>query len=108
MNVIKFSGRLTERDFRQIQLLAMRKVWVVIGIVLLVLLATNLAGGAWREFVANPRSAFMTWLPVVSLLPLAFAFQWFTIRRHWRSNQAIRQPSTVKSPTMVLAGMSKG
>jgi hypothetical protein len=94
MREINFAGKLTGRDFRQIQLLAMRKIWLVIGIIFVAMLVMNLINGAWREFARNPTGALVTWMPVALVLPFVFVILWFSIRRHWRNNRTIQQPVT--------------
>ena len=89
---IHFAGKLTESDFRRIQMLAARKVWIVFGLIFGVMLVVNLFSGMGRALAQNPVDAVITWMPIVLVIPAIVVLQWFVMRRHWKNNRTIQQP----------------
>ena len=89
---IEFAGKLTEADFRRIQMLAMRKVWLVFGGMFGVMVVVNLLSGMGRALARNPLDAVLTWMPIVLVIPVVAVLQWFGMRRHWRNNRTVQHP----------------
>ena len=92
MTEVVFAGCLTEAEFRELQSLAMRKIWFVLAVIFLVLLGLNLLSGGGRTFVENPFAALATWTPVMLMIPVGIAIHRLTVRRHWKSNKILQIP----------------
>ena len=92
MQEIQFSGQLTETDYRSISALSARKLWIVAGGVLLVLVLFDLWNGGLRESLSDLKVAILTLLPVAVIIPVVFLSIRYSVRRHWRSNKVMQQP----------------
>lgn len=67
-------------------------MWLIICIVFVGLLMMNLTSGGWRQFAEDGLGAIVRWLPVIVIIPVIIAIQWYTVRRHWRKSRAIQRP----------------
>jgi hypothetical protein len=89
---IHFAGRLTEADFRGINALAARKLWIGVGAIALVLIAGSIVAGGWALVWDSPATAFRMYLPFVLLGPVTVIAHRVTVGRHWRNNKILQQP----------------
>lgn len=92
MDVIRFAGQLTERDFRRISALAARRVVLAWTAFIAVLIAVLLARWSWDAFLDQPVYTASVFGLLMLTMPLSLALRPLLLRRHWRSNAILRRP----------------
>jgi hypothetical protein len=92
MRELHFTGQLTESDYRSINALASRKMWIICGVFLLFLLILNIWNGDLQQSLLNPWVTILAWLPLVLMIPVLFIGQRYFVRRHWKSNKVMQRP----------------
>jgi hypothetical protein len=94
MNEVRFSGRLTENDFRRINALALRGVfWSILAVQGIVLVVAALLAPAidWAHS-SSPRQVAQSLFPFVLIGPAAYLSHRIGVWRHWRNNKLLHQP----------------
>ena len=86
MDNIPFEGQITEADFRKINALAARKVYIIL-VSFNALLLFLLSLPYWH----NPRELIQMW-PIIGTGAFVFLIGHFSVKRAWKKNQIIKGP----------------
>jgi hypothetical protein len=89
---LKFSGQLNEREYRAIVGVTARRVWIVSGTSIALLVAANLSLTGPVPLSEDLAGAALSWLPAALVVPVLVIAHSSTVRRQWRNNRLIQMP----------------
>lgn len=90
--IVSFKGQLTERDFRRAQDLMLRKVRMLFGLPLVLVVVILLFGKYYPGGGKDPLVLAIVWTPLIVVMPLLWIVNRAFLGRYWRQNKLLGQP----------------